>query len=236
MAKHGLRFNSKSRYHCLGATIHDELGVSVSSSEKVQELLRGIRIHFEKLLGQLQQGDLSKAQLGLAHSYSRSKIKFNVHKADNMIIQAIALLDQLDKDVNTFAMRVKEWYSWHFPELMKIVSDNYKYARLVDVIKNKGNLDESYLGKIEEVVEDEQVARDVLDAAKSSMGEFGALQCSVRLPSIAEASNLIAQCSHLGLRAGSLRVNLIFEGGSAQRAPCSEINRAQVRTCPTSIW
>ena len=27
-----------------------------------------------------------------------------------MIIQAICLLDQLDKDVNTFSMRLKEWF------------------------------------------------------------------------------------------------------------------------------
>ena len=43
--------------------------------------------------------------------------------------QAIALLDTLDKDVNTFVMRVREWYSWHFPELVRIVPDNYQYAR-----------------------------------------------------------------------------------------------------------
>ena len=41
------------------------------------------------------------AQLGLGHSYSRAKVKFNVNRVDNMIIQSIALLDQLDKDVNT---------------------------------------------------------------------------------------------------------------------------------------
>jgi nucleolar protein 56 len=55
----------------------------------------------------LQSGDLEKAQLGLGHSYSRAKVKFNVNKSDNMIIQTIALLDQLDKDINTFAMRVR---------------------------------------------------------------------------------------------------------------------------------
>jgi len=37
-----------------------------------------------------------------------------------MVIQAIALLDTLDKDINTFIMRVREWYSWHFPELVKV--------------------------------------------------------------------------------------------------------------------
>lgn len=51
--------------------------------------------------------DLHQAQLGLGHSYSRAKVKFNVHRVDNMIIQSICLLDQLDKDLNTFAMRVR---------------------------------------------------------------------------------------------------------------------------------
>ena len=39
----------------------------------------------------------------------QKKVKFNPGRADNMIIQSIALLDQLDKDLNTFAMRVREW-------------------------------------------------------------------------------------------------------------------------------
>ncbi len=35
----------------------------------------------------LEDRDMARAQLGLAHSYSRAKVKFNVNKADNMIIQ-----------------------------------------------------------------------------------------------------------------------------------------------------
>lgn len=91
----------------LAGAVKAELNVECASDEMVQELVRGIRLWAEKLLGQLKSGDLEKAQLGLGHSYSRAKVKFNVNRADNMIIQAIALLDQLDKDVNTFAMRVK---------------------------------------------------------------------------------------------------------------------------------
>lgn len=52
-----------------------------------------------------------------------------------MIIQTIALLDQMDKDINTFAMRVKEWYCWHFPELKNIVNDNFLFARCASFIK-----------------------------------------------------------------------------------------------------
>jgi RNA processing factor Prp31 len=50
---------------------------------------------------------LEKAQLGLGHSYSRAKVKFNVNRVDNMVIQAIFLLDTLDKDINSFSMRVR---------------------------------------------------------------------------------------------------------------------------------
>ena len=76
-------------------------------SQTVRELLRGIRLHFSHFVKELDQKDVGQAQLGLSHSYSRSKIKFNVNRADNHIIQSISLLDQLDKDINTFAMRVR---------------------------------------------------------------------------------------------------------------------------------
>jgi nucleolar protein 58 len=56
-----------------------------------------------------------------------------------MIIQAIGLLDDLDKELNTYAMRVREWYGWHFPELTKIVSDNIQYAKVVKMMSNRVN-------------------------------------------------------------------------------------------------
>jgi len=48
-----------------------------------------------------------------------------------MIIQAISLLEDLDKEINVYAMRVREWYGWHFPEMGKIVQDNIQYAKAV---------------------------------------------------------------------------------------------------------
>lgn len=58
--------------------------------------------------------------LGLSHSLSRYKLKFSPDKVDTMIVQAIGLLDDLDKELNTYAMRVREWYGWHFPEMTKV--------------------------------------------------------------------------------------------------------------------
>ena len=52
-------------------------------------------------------------------------------QVDTMIVQAIGLLDDLDKELNTYAMRVREWYGWHFPEMSKILCDNVVYAKVV---------------------------------------------------------------------------------------------------------
>ena len=52
-------------------------------------------------------------------------------KVDNVVVQAIGLLDELDKDVNAHAMRVKEWCGWHFPEVQEIVTDNALHAKVV---------------------------------------------------------------------------------------------------------
>jgi nucleolar protein 56 len=101
----------------IGNAVQEGTGIACNSNDTIAELIRGIRLHFEHYVPVLKGGALPRAQLGLAHSYSRAKVKFNVNRSDNMIIQAIALVDTLDKDLNTFAMRVREWYGWHFPEL-----------------------------------------------------------------------------------------------------------------------
>ncbi|KAI9822331.1 MAG: snoRNP complex protein nop56 [Pycnora praestabilis] len=142
------------------------------TSEVVQDLLRGIRLHAPKLLKQLQEGDVERAQLGLGHAYSRAKVKFSVQKNDNHIIQAIATLDHLDKAINTFSMRVREWYSWHFPELIRIVSENQKYARLALFIGDKKALSDSNLHDLAAVVDDDaDIAQSIIDAARVSMGQ-----------------------------------------------------------------
>ena len=83
------------------------LCVCVCVGDVVPEVMRGLRLYFNKLVKELTAPGAAMAQLGLGHSYSRAKVKFNVNRADNMIIQSISLLDQLDKDINTFSMRIR---------------------------------------------------------------------------------------------------------------------------------
>lgn len=143
-----------------------------TTNEVVHALLRGIRLHSGKLLKGLQEGDIDRAQLGLGHAYSRAKVKFSVHKNDNHIIQGIATLDALDKGINQGAMRVREWYSWHFPELIRIVSDNGTYAKLVLAVGDKNALTEERLDDIANVLnQDKDKAEAIISAAKISMGQ-----------------------------------------------------------------
>lgn len=145
---------------------------TADTSEVVQSMLRGIRQHAPKLLKQLQEGDVERAQLGLGHAFSRSKVKFSVQKNDNHIIHAIATLDHLEKAANTLSMRVREWYSWHFPELIRIVSENQQYARLALFIGDKKRLSDDDLQSVaEQVNDDTQIAQSIIDAAKVSMGQ-----------------------------------------------------------------
>jgi nucleolar protein 56 len=88
-----------------------------------------------------------------------------------MIIQAISLSDQLDKDLNTFSMRCREWYGWHFPELYKLVPDAHQYARLAVLIGDRTSLTDDAIADIQEVLDDDEVrAKNVLDASRASMG------------------------------------------------------------------
>ena len=83
-----------------------------------------------------------------------------------MIVQAIALLDDLDKELNTYAMRVKEWYGWHFPEMGRIVNDNLAYAR---VILNMGMRSNAAKADLAEILP-EEIEIAVKSAAEISMG------------------------------------------------------------------
>lgn len=93
----------------LGKVIAEKLGLKVVSGTEIMELTRGIRSQLEGLIVSLERQTMTQMSLGLSHSLSRYKLKFSPDKVDTMVVQAIGLLDDLDKELNTYAMRVREW-------------------------------------------------------------------------------------------------------------------------------
>lgn len=78
-------------------------------SEESKEVQRALRMSLNDLISDLKIEDAQQMSVSLAHAMSRFKLKFSPDKVDTMVIQAIGLLDDLDKDLNNFAMRLKEW-------------------------------------------------------------------------------------------------------------------------------
>ena len=59
-------------------------------------------------------------------------------------------------------------YGWHFPELAKIVPDNFQYAKIVILAKDKMNITEEMQPALQEIVGDEVVAEQACLALRAS--------------------------------------------------------------------
>jgi len=155
----------------LATNLATEMGIKCTFNDSMMELFRGIRQHFDSYIkGAAENLELTKACLGMGHSLARELIQFDVNRQDKSIIHSFSMLDQMEKNLNTFVMRLKEWYGWHFPELVKVVPDNETYTRLVQFIGNKDNLSEESLPTLEEMVQDGEIAQRILDCSRNSVG------------------------------------------------------------------
>merc|ERR1712029_674879 len=150
----------------LGNVIKEKLEMSCVYDSKVAELMRCIRSQASGLISGLPDKGMTAMELGLAHSLSRYKLKFSPDKIDTMIVQAVNLLDDLDKELNNYIMRCREWYGWHFPELGKIITDNLAFVRTVEVMGMRDNAKSTDLSDILP----EEVEEKVKEAAEISMG------------------------------------------------------------------
>jgi nucleolar protein 58 len=149
----------------LGRAINEKLGISFEIHKNTQAIYRGIKEQLTSLVEGLDDKDEAQMALGLSHALNRFKLKFSPDKVDTMIIQAVGLLDDLDKELNNFAMRLREWYGWHFPELAKVVTDNLAFAKTVRVLGMRSNAKNNVECDLPEETMDE-----VKKAAEISMG------------------------------------------------------------------
>ena len=150
----------------LGGLIKEKLGITCKHTNATNEILRGIRAHLETLLPESDEATMRAMSLGLSHSLSRYKLKFSADKVDTMIVQAIGLLDELDKEINTYAMRCREWFGWHFPEMGKVVTDNLEYCKCVIKMGTRDKVKDMDFSSILE----EDVERTLRTVAEVSMG------------------------------------------------------------------
>ncbi len=98
---------------------------------------------------------------------AKLRVKGAVEKRDLVIAQAIQTLDDLDRTVNLFMGRLREWYGIHFPELDRLIEKHETYARLV---MNLGYRDNFSFEALEKEGIPKERAEITAKAAETSMG------------------------------------------------------------------
>jgi nucleolar protein 56 len=84
-------------------------------------------------------GELALWNRNVSMELAKLRIKGASEKRDLIIAQAIQTLDDLDRTVNLFMGRLREWYGVHFPELDRLIEKHETYARLVMDLGYKEN-------------------------------------------------------------------------------------------------
>ena len=98
---------------------------------------------------------------------ARGAVTTAAAKRDLYAVQAVRAIDDIDKTINLFAGRVREWYGLHFPELDRIVEKHDTYARLVANLGLRSNFTEENLQR-EGIPEDR--IQQIASSARKSMG------------------------------------------------------------------
>ena len=94
------------------------------------------------------------------------ELKEAVARRDMMIVHAVHVLEDLDKQINMVYTRCREWYGLHFPELAEIVDDLEDYLRIVAEVGARRNFDEE---KLERII-GPKLAAQIMERARNSVG------------------------------------------------------------------
>jgi len=113
----------------------EDSDIEKSSFRKIAKDLGYSNIQLNKLL----------TEIGI--EFTKRKIKQTVKK-DKIIIQTINAIDELDKSINIFIARLREWYGLHFPEFEQTEDKHERFVKLISDYGLRDNIPQENLGKI----------------------------------------------------------------------------------------
>ncbi len=98
---------------------------------------------------------------------TRRKLRRAAEKRDLLAVQAIRAIDDIDKTINLFVARLREWYSLHFPELDDLVREHPDFVKIVAELGHRENITKENLVKIGF---SSSKAEKIAESAKKSIG------------------------------------------------------------------
>jgi len=99
---------------------------------------------------------------------TKERVRQAAEKRDRLVVHAIETIDDLDKTLNLFSNRLREFYGMHFPELVDAIENHQTFAKIVSQTGDKKNIDTKLL--VNEIGLPKEKAEKLLLAREKSMG------------------------------------------------------------------
>ncbi|MEM2995269.1 MAG: C/D box methylation guide ribonucleoprotein complex aNOP56 subunit [Candidatus Bathyarchaeia archaeon] len=145
-----------------------KIKVEVFKPSRAGEVLRSNMARFAVETGFAQNSnDFSLWVHKVTMEMAKLRVKLAVEKRDLLVAQAIQAVDDLDKTLNLFMSRIREWYGIHFPELDRLLDKHETYACLVLELGSRENFT---IEKLEAYDIPKAKAEQIAQTAEKSMG------------------------------------------------------------------
>ena len=145
-----------------------KIEVDVAKPSEAGDLLRRNLDKFAVEVGFVKRAEeLREWTHKVSMELTKTRVKRAVEKRDLVVAQAIQTIDDLDKTLNLFMGRIREWYGLHFPELDRLIEKHETYARLALKL---GGREKFTTENIEKEGLPKAKAQEIAKAAEASMG------------------------------------------------------------------
>jgi nucleolar protein 56 len=142
--------------------------VSAETSSEAGKLLRENLEKFALDLKIVEKSEQLRVHVrNVSIELAKMKVKTTVERHDLLAAQAVQMVDDLDKSLNVFMSRVREWFGLHYPELDRLLDKHETYARLV---VNLGKRENFTVENLEKEGLPDKKAQSIAKVAAASMG------------------------------------------------------------------
>ena len=148
----------------------EKLGIEVTT-EASSEAGKRLRENLEKFaldLGFVEKPEQLRVRVhAVSMELAKMKVKTTIERQDLLAAQAVQTVDDLDKSLNVFMGRLREWFGLHYPELDRLLDKHETYARLV---VNLGTRENFTAENLENEGLPKNKAQSISKVAAASMG------------------------------------------------------------------
>ena len=113
-------------------------GFKLASEEMAKKVRNAVRKAIDELGTFKNKQEMNKFLTEVGIEISKRKIKESVNK-DAIVSQVINAIDELNKSINVFVERLREWYGLYFPELEKKMDEHEEFVDKVASVGFKQN-------------------------------------------------------------------------------------------------